>query len=80
MTNSLFSLTRMFKIFAKYHTFYFEGLKNTLSISFFAVLIGLALGLLLAFGRMSKIHPLRWICTAYVEVVRSTPLLVQAMI
>lgn len=80
MTNSLFSLTRMWKIFAKYHTFYFDGLQNTLSISFFAVFIGLALGLLLAFGRMSKIHPLRWICTAYVEVVRSTPLLVQAMI
>lgn len=80
MSNAFFSFERLWKILVKYREFFLDGLGNTVTMAFFAVLLGVVLGLLVAFGRMSKIHPLRWICTAYVEVVRATPLLVQVMI
>ncbi len=80
MTDAFFSFERLWKILVKYREFFLDGLGNTVTMAFFAVLLGVVLGLLVAFGRMSKIHPLRWICTAYVEVVRATPLLVQVMI
>lgn len=80
MTNSFFSFERLWKILVKYQNFYLDGLQNTLSISFFAVLMGLFIGLLIAFGKMSKFKPVSWLCTAYIEVLRATPLLVQVMI
>lgn len=75
-----FSLERMIKIWAKYSNFFINGLGNTLLLSFFAVLCGVILGFVVAMGRMGRIHVFKWLCTAYVEVLRATPLLVQVMI
>ena len=49
-------------------------------LSAFTVILGFILALVLALMRMSKIRPLRWIATAYVEVFRATPLMVQLFI
>ena len=57
--------------------FLLEGLRYTLTLSAIAVLFGAVFGSLIAFGRLSNSRILRFICSAYTEVVRDTPLLVQ---
>ena len=64
----------------KYISMFQEGLVCTLALSAFTVLLGFMLALVLALMRMSKIRPLRWIATAYVELFRATPLMVQLFI
>ena len=68
----------MVNIFVKYwDKFLIDGLVNTLYLSFIAVFFGTVLGAFLCLGRMSKFKPLSWIVTAFVEVVRGTPMLLQ---
>ena len=57
--------------------FLLEGLRYTLILSAIAVLFGAVFGSLIAFGRLSNSRIRRFICSAYTEVVRDTPLLVQ---
>lgn len=57
-----------------------SGAWLTLQLSILAVLFGLALGILSAVGRRSSQAWLAWICGAYVEAIRNTPLLVQMFI
>jgi arginine/lysine/histidine transport system permease protein len=62
-----------------------DGLKNTLIITFFAVLIGILLGFLVAVIRSTyentkKLKILNAICSIYLTVIRGTPVLVQLMI
>ena len=57
-----------------------SGLGYTLLISLFAVLLGLVLGVLAAFGRLSKFKPAKWIAGAYVDIIRGTPTMVQILI
>ena len=57
-----------------------EGLICTLSLSALTVFFGFILALVLALMRMSKIKPLSWFATAYVELFRATPMLVQLFI
>ena len=64
----------------KYISMFQEGLICTLALSAFTVVLGFILALLLALMRMSKIRPLRWFATAYVEIFRATPLMVQLFI
>ncbi|MEE3362513.1 MAG: ABC transporter permease subunit, partial [Anaerovoracaceae bacterium] len=58
----------------------YSGLLMTLEITAVAVLIGVALGLVLALWKMSSHRVLRIIGSVYVEIIRGTPLLVQALI
>ena len=60
--------------------FFVNGLGVTLMISFFAILLGLVLGTLMAGAKMSKIAPLRWIANVYIDVIRGTPTMVQILI
>ncbi len=62
-----------------------DGLKNTLTITFFAVLIGIVLGFLVAIIRSTyenthKLKLLNAICTVYLTIIRGTPVVVQLMI
>ena len=52
----------------------------TVTLSALTVLFGFILALALAISRMSKVAPLRWLSTVYVEVFRATPMLVQVFI
>ncbi|MCP3098124.1 ABC transporter permease subunit [Myxococcus sp. K15C18031901] len=54
-----------------------EGLGLTLGLTVLALLAGLPLGLVVALGRRVRFKPLSWLCAAYVEGLRGTPLLVQ---
>ena len=62
-----------------------DGLFNTLRITFFAVLIGICLGFLIAVVRSTydKTHRLGFLnalCMVYLTVIRGTPVLVQLLI
>ncbi len=62
-----------------------DGLRNTLKITFFAVLIGILLGFLVAIIRSTyenthKLKILNAICSVYLTVIRGTPVVVQLMI
>lgn len=54
-----------------------SGLWLTVEFSIIAIILEVAFGLISALMRLSVVAPLRWIATIYVEVFRSTPLLVQ---
>ena len=61
------------------------GLKNTLLITIFAVLIGVAIGFLVAIIRAShdkngSLKILNFICRVYLTVIRGTPTMIQLMI
>ena len=57
---------------------YLRGMGITLEVSFFAALVGLFLGLLVAMMRLSGVKPLQKIAGVYVGIIRGTPMLVQA--
>lgn len=59
---------------------YLEGTLVTLELSFFGVLFGFILGVLIAIMRRSGIKPLEIFTKIYVQVFRGTPLLVQVLI
>lgn len=61
----------------RYASLFRDGLFCTISLSAFTVILGFVLALVLALMRMSKVAPLRWVATAYVELFRATPLMVQ---
>lgn len=72
-------LNTMKDLVVRYHSFFLEGVGNTLIIAVFTVLFGTILGVLMAMARMSKFKPLKWLATAYIEFFRGTPLMVQLM-
>ncbi len=57
-----------------------QGLIMTLILAFLAVLLGAILATIPAFMRMSKNKTLKSVATAYVEIIRGTPMLVQVLI
>lgn len=57
-----------------------KGIPATVGVSLFAIIIGAALGLLLALGRQSRSKLLKGVSSVYVDVVRGTPMIVQALI
>ncbi|KRN26107.1 glutamine ABC superfamily ATP binding cassette transporter, substrate binding and permease protein [Secundilactobacillus similis DSM 23365 = JCM 2765] len=62
-----------------YWKYFAEGIEYTLIISAVSVVIGVALGTLLALMRFAKSKFLHAIAIAYIEFVRGTPLMVQVM-
>ena len=72
-------LITMKDLVVRYHSFFLEGVGNTLIIAVFTVLFGTILGVLMAMARMSKFKPLKWLATAYIEFFLGTPLMVQLM-
>ena len=65
------------KLVVRYHSFFEEGIVNTLIIAAFTVFFGTIFGTLMSRMRMSKILPLKWLAVAYIEFIRGTPLMVQ---
>ncbi|CAM4432785.1 amino acid ABC transporter permease [Deinococcus marmoris] len=53
------------------------GTRITLALTLLASVGGLALGLVAALAKISRLWPLRFLAVAYIEVFRGTPLLVQ---
>ena len=57
-----------------------QGLITTLSLSALTVIFGFILALIIALIRLSKLRPFDWLATAYVEVFRATPMMVQLFV
>lgn len=62
-----------------------DGLKTTLTVTFFAVIIGIALGFIVGvirstYEKTGKLKILNALCTVYLTVIRGTPVVVQLMI
>lgn len=57
-----------------------SGLLTTFQIFIFTLLFALPLGLILAFGSMSKFKPLRYLVQVLVWIIRGTPLMLQLII
>ncbi|HYD43162.1 MAG TPA: amino acid ABC transporter permease [Anaeromyxobacter sp.] len=56
-----------------------KGTWVTLELTILSGLFGIAVGVLAAVARMSRLPPLRWIAGFYIWVFRGTPLLVQIL-
>lgn len=66
-----------FSTLLPYWPVFVNGAWLTLKMTAVAVVVGVAVGTLVAFAKRSKVQPLAGICSAYIEVVRNTPFLVQ---
>jgi His/Glu/Gln/Arg/opine family amino acid ABC transporter permease subunit len=62
------------------YMFIFNGLKLTIFISIFAILLGIIIGFTLAFFKLSKSRLLQRIASAYISVIRGTPMVTQLLI
>ena len=67
------------------YLFFLEGLKFTLVIAFFSVLLGLFLGIFTSvirdyYKETKKCRILNYLCNIYVYVIRGTPTILQLMI
>lgn len=72
---------KFIKIVTRYwDVFLIKELSTTLALSAIAVFFGAIIGTLLAFGKMGKSRILRGIITAYVEIIRGTPSLLQVYV
>lgn len=79
-------------LITNYSSLLLEGVRNTLLISIFGTIVGIILGLLLAVMRNQEVHykdsmtkrglktTLRFLSMAYVDIVRGTPMMVQAAV
>ena len=56
------------------------GMLVTIEIFVATLLFSLPLGLIVAFGRMSRIKVIQWITKAYISIMRGTPLMLQLMV
>lgn len=59
-----------------WRTYILPGAEGTLSAAALSIGLALALGVMLAVGRMSSGAPIRWLCTAVVEFFRAVPVLI----
>lgn len=57
-----------------------EGFGTTLLIFTFTLLGSLPLGMIVYFGKKSRIAPIRWLVNIYISVMRGTPLMLQLMV
>lgn len=65
------------RVMTRYGGLFLEGVGYTLLLSLITVLFGALLGSLLALMRRSRMKPVSMLATAYVELIRGTPLLLQ---
>lgn len=76
----IFSFDIFIGVITDYWYLYQDGIIYTLSIALGTIIIGCLIAMIMTPLRMSKNPILRFIASAYIEVVRSTPLLVQLFI
>ena len=56
------------------------GMVTSVEIFLLTLLFSLPLGLVIAWGRMSKFTPLRWLMKTYISIMRGTPLMLQLIV
>ncbi len=66
-----------FRVVWEYMPLFMQGLRNTFLISLVSLILALAVGIIACGCRLSRWKLLRGLAIAYIESIRSTPLLVQ---
>lgn len=69
-----------FSIFIDYGPRILLGFWLTIKIVVLAIAIGLPFGALLALARRSRLRTLRWAATAFIELFRNTPFIIQVFL
>jgi len=64
----------------RYLPFLLSGAVVTLELSFISMALSVAIGLLVALGRLSRLRGLDWVLRAYIEIWRDVPLIVQLLV
>ena len=72
--------TTAWTIFRDYSSSFFKGLGLTLAFSVISVFLALFLGAILCLAKISTFKPLSFIATAYIEIIRGVPLLLQLLL
>ena len=75
----MYKFEKVPEIFLKNLSTFLSGTGLTLELAFYTVIFGTLLGVIVTLLRRCKIAPVRWIMNLYVEFLRGTPLLVQAL-
>lgn len=70
----------IFSVFRDYCPLFLKGLGVTLLLSVVSVFLALFLGCAVCLVRLSKIKPLKFVASAYVEIIRGVPLLLQLLL
>lgn len=65
------------RVLSKYGILFVQGTGMTLLLSALTVFFGVVVGTLLSLQKTAKFKPLRALATAYIEIIRGTPLLLQ---
>lgn len=83
-TNAWAAFSKAFLVNDRYMA-YLKGFGTTLEVSFFAVLLGVVIGIILAVVKYMSVRkkgfkPLNWIANIYITIIRGTPVYVQMMI
>ena len=78
-------MTLDFSFISEYMPYFIEGIKYTILISIISVISGIILGSLLCFMKkttfkIGRFNPISFIATAYIEIIRGTPMLLQILI
>lgn len=75
---SFIKFENIVKLFTKYwEKFLVTGVSYTLLLAAITVAFGAVIACLLAGMKLFRIAPLRWLSTAYIEIIRGTPMLLQ---
>ena len=69
-----------FSFLPEYWPYFRDGVIYTLMLSFFTVVLAVLPAILLALMRLSKNKVLKFIASAYIDIIRGTPMLVQLSI
>lgn len=70
----------MLDILSNYGIYYWRGIGYTLGLSFFSLILGTGLGVILSLMRLSKVKIFNFISKLYISIFRGTPLFVQLTI
>lgn len=80
MINGVTNFFAKFEFLKEYYPLYITGTLTTVFISLFTVFLGTAIGILFGLMKISKIKPFKAISSAYIEITRGTPVLLQVLI
>ncbi len=73
-------ITNVVEFLSEYYSYFLKGTLTTLQISFFGVIFGSLVGILISLMRLSSKKIISGIAKVYIEIVRGTPLLLQLYI
>lgn len=68
------------EVLTKHFSTFSVALLETLKLSLISLLAATVLGVIFGLFTVSKMKPLQWISTIYIDIIRGTPLMVQTMI